>query len=172
MDNYKCCFTGLRPQKLSFIEHSDEYKLVMSRFEIIIKKLINKYNINYFISGMALGWDTWCAKLILELQNDYPAIILECALPCNNQDKYWNTQDKATYRKILSGSQIITYTQKVYSSDCMMKRNRYMIDSCDYVVGLWDGQPGGTASTIKYAISQNKKIIVINPDNLEVRIKF
>lgn len=167
----KCCFTGLRPQKLSFSENSEIYKLILKKLDQILKQLINAYHVNYFISGMALGWDTWCAKEILVLKNEYPEIILECALPCKNQDKYWNISDKISYQEVLSHSDKVTYIQHNFSYNGIMERNRYMVDCSRYVIALWDGQSGGTEKTLRYAIDQNKRIIVLNPIDLKISTK-
>jgi len=90
-------------------------------------------------------------------------IAIECAIPCLNQDKYWNESDKHRYAEILSKADNVVQLQEKYTSDCMIKRNRYMVDKCLYVLALWDRQNGGTANTIKYALEKNRRIIVINP---------
>ena len=62
-----CCFTGLRPQKLIFKENSEQYNIIMSKCEKYIIQLINRYDVTNFISGMALGWDIWCAEKVLKI---------------------------------------------------------------------------------------------------------
>ena len=81
----KCCFTGLRPQKLNFKENSEQYNIIISKCEKYIIQLIKRYNVTNFISGMALGWDIWCAEEILKLRDRYSNISLECAIPCSEQ---------------------------------------------------------------------------------------
>ena len=157
-----CCFTGLRPQKLNFTEGDTMYYEIMQKWERYIIQLIERYGVNYFISGMALGWDTWCAEEILKLKNVYN-IKLECAVPCIGQDKFWSKTDKQRYKKILKSANYINVLQKCYSNDCMINRNHYMVDKSLYVLALWDSQQGGTADTIQYAIKQKRRIIVINP---------
>ena len=39
-----------------------------------------KNNYNNFISGMALGIDMLCAKIIISLKSKYSNIMLECAI--------------------------------------------------------------------------------------------
>ncbi len=49
-----------------------------------------------------------------------------------------------------------------YTSDCMLKRNRYMVDNSDIVIAVWDGRSGsGTGATVNYAKKQGKKVIII-----------
>ncbi len=168
-ENY-CCFTGLRPQKLNFKEDSKKHNIIMSRCEKYIIQLIEGYNVTNFISGMALGWDIWCAEEILKLRDRYSSISLECAIPCLGQDKYWSESDKHRYVEILSKADNIIQMQEKYTSDCMIKRNRYMVDKSLYVFALWDRQVGGTASTIKYALEKERRIIIINPITSEILV--
>ena len=167
--NY-CCFTGLRPQKLNFKEDSKKHNIIMSRCEKYIIQLIEGYNVTNFISGMALGWDIWCAEEILKLRDRYSSISLECAIPCLGQDKYWSESDKHRYVEILSKADNIIQMQEKYTSDCMIKRNLYMVDKSLYVFALWDRQVGGTASTIKYALEKERRIIIINPITSEILV--
>ena len=161
IENY-CCFTGLRPQKLNFEEGSQTYDKIMEKCENYIIQLIEKYGVTHFVSGMALGWDTWCAREVLELKQKYN-IKLECVIPCSNQDKLWNATDKKRYRTILKKADEVNVLQAHYSSDCMLKRNHFIVDKSLYVLALWDGQNGGTAETLAYSMKCKRQIIIINP---------
>ncbi len=163
-----CCFTGLRPQKLIFKENSEQYNIIMSKCEKYIIQLINRYDVTNFISGMALGWDIWCAEKVLKIKEKYPKISLECALPCKGQNKYWNESDKIRYAEILGKADSVVYSQEKYTYDCMMKRNMYMIDKSLYVFALWNRQSGGTANTIKYALEKERRIIIINSVTMKI----
>jgi uncharacterized phage-like protein YoqJ len=48
----------------------------------------------------------------------------------------------------------------------MQDRNKWMVDHCDALVAIWNGTSGGTANCVKYALSVNKPIVMINPKNL------
>jgi uncharacterized phage-like protein YoqJ len=62
------------------------------------------------------------------------------------------------------------YTDKRnYTKGCMQKRNRVLVDSCDTLLAVFDGQPGGTRHTIDYAKKKGKRVIVLNPAEM-VRI--
>ena len=61
-----------------------------------------------------------------------------------------------------------TMLQREYTSDCMDKRNRYMVDHADYILAVWNGCPSGTGNTVRYAHKKGKSIIVINPVSLDV----
>ena len=76
-----CCFSGHRPQKLGYGENSTQCDELKGRLEELIKNLIEKEGITYFVSGVALGVDTYAANIVLNLKAQYPGITLECAYP-------------------------------------------------------------------------------------------
>lgn len=84
----KCCFTGHRPQKLPFRfeEPHPECIRLKSRIATEIEQLIVEQNVFYFICGMALGVDTFCAESVFALKEKYPQIMLESAIPCAGQE--------------------------------------------------------------------------------------
>ena len=55
----------------------------------------------------------------------------------------------------------MTTTVLRYSPDCMMRRNRYMVDRASLLLACYNGYPGGTQSTLLYAQRQGLQTIVI-----------
>lgn len=167
---YACAFTGHRPQKLPWRTNENDEKCIILKQKIknAIIYLIDKRQVNYFISGMAQRIDTYVAEMVLELKLS-KIISLECAIPCDNQTKGWTEKEVIRYNSILAKADKITYVSHGYSKDCMMKRNRYMVDNSDFLIGVWDGQNSGTANTIKYAQEKNKHILIIEPNTLKQR---
>ena len=162
---YTCCFTGHRPKNLpwGYNEKGIRFLFFKLKLYFLIKKLI-KQGYTHFISGMALGVDIICAELILKIKSKNKNISLECAIPCKNQTKLWNIFQKKRYTKICSQADKITYiTNTTYTNSCMQKRNCYMIDNSNLVVAVYTNKSGGTAKTLEYAKSKNKKIIIIKP---------
>jgi len=117
----------------------------------------------HFISGMALGVDQWAAEALLQLKGHYPQIVIEAAIPCLNQDVKWNRAQKERYRHLLAQCDVKTVLQPEYTPGCMMERNMYMVGKSDLVIAVWNGKPGGTSRTVKYAENQNKTIVIISP---------
>lgn len=163
----KICFTGHRPKGLPWgydetKESCVKFKNVM--YSIIENAIINGYS--YFISGMALGIDMICAEIVLELKRKYAGVMLECAIPCLNQDEKWAATQKIRYKKILSEADVIHYvSESAYHDNCMNERNKYMVDECDAVIAVWNGKPSGTGNTIKMAKAAGKKIRIVSPEN-------
>ena len=112
----------------------------------------------------------YAAEIILGLKESYPAITLESAIPCESQAAKWNEDLRDRYYEIASKCDKETLIQRHYSSDCMHKRNRYMVDQADYIIAVWDGRPSGTGKTVQYAQSQGKYVKIINPRDLSVDV--
>ena len=163
-----CCFTGHRPQKLGYGENSIQCDELKNRLEEPIIELIEKEGVTHFISGVALGVDTYAANIVLKLKSNYPMITLECAIPCETQAVKWNERDRDIYYDLLSKSDKETLLQQKYTSDCMQKRNEYMVDNSNYVIAVWNGKPSGTGNTVKYAMKNNKMVLLVDPQTLEI----
>lgn len=163
-----CCFTGHRPQSLPFRYNENDIRCVKLKQRLYdeILRMISENNISHFISGMALGVDTYAAEIVLELKKQWMQIILECAIPCENQSEKWKERDRDRYFGIIEKCDKETLLQTQYTSDCMEKRNKYIVDHSDYVIAVWDGSPSGTGKTVRYAQAQNKPVIIINPNEL------
>ena len=131
-------------------------------FSIIEKAIINGYT--YFISGMALGIDMICAEIVLELKKKYKNVMLECAIPCLNQEKKWPLSAQERYKKILKKADIVQYVSKAeYTDSCMNDRNNYMVEQSDVVIAVWNGRPSGTGNTVRMAKIAGKKVRIVNP---------
>ena len=58
-----------------------------------------------------------------------------------------------------------TLVQEEYTPDCMLRRNRYMVDHSAMVIAVYDGQSGGTRRTLEYAIRRQVPFVDIRPTN-------
>lgn len=164
-------FTGYRLQKMPFPE--DEKNDLYTRFREQELKVINRLmELGYtdFISGVAQGFDTWAAEDVLSLKKKNKSITLECAIPCPQQDNQWSADDQRRRKKILRHATSSITTGDYPSKANFLKRNRYMVDKADVVVCAYDGQSGGTAYTVKYALDNDKIVIQINPQTAKVSI--
>ena len=157
MDSKKqmtCCFTGHRYLPKDKLEEIKE----LTKTEVI--KLISN-GVKYFGAGGALGFDALAAQIILELKEDYPNIKLILVLPCYNQTLKWQKEDVIIYEDIKSKCDKYVYISKEYNNECMLKRNRHLVDNSHYCICYMNKQNGGTAYTVKYANDNQLKIINI-----------
>lgn len=149
-----CCFTGHRNipyNKYSEIQHQ-------TRTEI--EKLI-KNGVNVFICGGAIGFDLLCGEIVSEFKEIHD-IKLIMAIPCRNQEKYYNFQDKIRYNTLIENADKNIYISENYFSGCMHKRNRYMVDLSEYIIIYCAKTTGGSYYTKEYAKTKGLNLIEIN----------
>ena len=159
-----CCCTGHRQKGFPFKYGTDlkKHNEYLNALEEKIKLAITDYGVTNFISGMALGADLDFAEIVLKLRKHYP-VTLECAIPCPDQTLMWNGADKLRYESILKSADKINLISERYTPDCMLKRNRYMVDKSEVLIAVFNGvERGGTWYTINYAKKNNKQIEIID----------
>ena len=130
MDIQNCCaFTGHRPAHFGFKHdetHVDCIALKTAMREAI-QSLVHRGVVTYF-SGMALGVDMWGAEIVLELKEQYPELRLIAVLPCETQAKPWLAAQQKRHLELLSRCDRVIYISRQYTPNCMLQRNRYMVD--------------------------------------------
>lgn len=157
-----CCFTGNRPQKLpwGFNEKNPNCVIIKNKLAEEIEKAL-KLGYRHFISGMALGIDQFAFEIVMKKKKQYPDIFLEAAIPCEGQECKWSVSQKKVYNSMLDRSDKITIISPTYTMNCMMDRNKYMVDKSSLVIAVYNDTPGGTMKTIKYAQSKNVQTVII-----------
>lgn len=150
--NITCCFTGHRQIP------STDYPIIKEQLEDTITMLINNYGVKYFGVGGALGFDTLVAKTILNIKKYSPDIKMILVLPCKNQTDRWNEYDKIVYENIKKQADKIVYIEEQYTDDCMLKRNRHLVNNSEFCVCYMTRNYGGTAYTYSYAKRRGLKI--------------
>lgn len=160
----KICFTGYRPHKMPFEmnENDNDFSHLCLVAEKLIEAQIELGN-KYFISGMAQGADLMLAEIVIKLKQKYSDVFLECALPFRHQSKKWSAKYKTVYDDIIKNCDKITVISEKYSALCFLQRNKYMVDSSDIVIAVYDGKKGGTHYTCQYAQKKGRQIIILNP---------
>lgn len=166
-----CCFTGHRPQKLSWgldEEHPDCISL-KSILKEQIERMIEK-GVCTFITGMAIGTDIWAAEIVLDLKRAYPHIQLIAAIPHEGQERSWSEKYKARYAVIRANANQEFVLHEHYTRSCMHERNRYMVDNSAHMIAVFNGEKGGSKETIDYAKRKGLEIIIINPDDMSITL--
>ncbi len=157
-----CCFTGHRPNRLPWgMNETDPRCLSMK--EELEQRLDGVYESGYrhFICGMAIGCDMIFAEAVLRLRERHPEVRLEAAIPCGSQPDRWNEAQRKRYNRLLDRCDSVTVLQIRYTPDCMQRRNRYMVDRSSLLLACYNGRPGGTQSTMLYAMRENIPIITV-----------
>lgn len=156
-----CCFTGHRPTKLPWgFDESDERCIALKKRILDAVETACEEGYTHFICGMAMGCDLYFAEAVLTAKERFPSLTLEAAIPCLTQTDAWPAEQKERYASILAACDYETVVQEQYSRDCMQRRNRYMVDHAAMLISVHDGLPGGTRSTVLYAM--RRKLMVVN----------
>ena len=108
---------------------------------------------------MAMGFDIIAAESVLLLKRAGRNVRLVCVLPFEGQGDGFSEPWHSRYNKIIENADEIVVMSKEYYKGCYFKRNAFLVDNSDYVITWYDGKPGGTASTLKYAKKKGRRII-------------
>lgn len=149
-------FTGHRPDKLGgYHVPNPVYNHVCQQIE----KVLIEFQPEKVISGMALGVDQWAAYIAYKLNIPFMA-----AIPFEGQETAWPAKSQQTYQKLvkLASEQVIVSAGK-YSGLKMQIRNEWMVNQCDKLIAVYNGDiSGGTFNCIQYAKNVKKDIYYID----------
>lgn len=149
-----CCFTGHR------VIPASETARIRSALTASVSDLLQK-GVTCFRNGGAVGFDTAAALAVLDVKKQHPEISLIMDLPCQGQSRSWNAREKAAYEFILSSADEVHYLAPHYYNGCMQMRNRHMVDRSAYLIAYQTSAYGGSAYTVRYALSQGLTLIRI-----------
>lgn len=170
MEKIACAFTGHRPKSFpwKYNESAPDCVLLKEVLSAQIKELANR-GVTDFLSGMAQGTDLWCSQIILDLRTKNPALKLHCILPCRGQENKWTTSAQDRYHAILRQANEVIYAGQEYSRDCMLIRNRYIVDHSSFLLAIYNGiWRSGTGATVRYALKQGREVIIIDPISRDI----
>ena len=160
-----CAFTGHRPRKFPWKYDEADSRCVALKAVLAeqIAALVDA-GFTQFLSGMAEATDTWSALSVLDLRENDPAIKLHCILPCKEQADKWSVSSRDLYHSILDRADSIIYVSRAYHKNCMLDRNRFLVDHAAALLAVYNGERrGGPAATMRYAQTMGREIIVIDP---------
>ena len=165
MATITCAFTGHRPKSFpwKYNESASDCVLLKEALAAQIEALANR-GVTDFLSGMAQGADLWCSQIVLDLKEKNPALKLHCVLPCKGQESKWTASAQEHYHSILAQANEVVYVGQEYSRDCMLERNRWLVDRVSILLAVYDGTyRSGTGMTVRYAQKLGREIIIIHP---------
>lgn len=149
--------TGHRPDKLGGYGEEAFAHLVTFAEKSIIVCMANFDDADWFITGMALGWDQAIAQACVNLGIQFTA-----AIPCGEQSARWPAHAKKRYSDLLDQAfQRQWVSIYPYTPGCMQKRNEWMVHHSTRILALWNGDlGGGTFNCLEHA--WNKKVPIVN----------
>lgn len=163
--NRACAFTGHRPSKFPWRYDETDSRCVALKAALTEQiRLLVAAGVTQFLSGMAEGTDIFCAEIVLALREKNPALKLHCILPCTAQAEKWSASSQELYRSILERADSVVYVSRDYHKDCMLERNRFMVEHASVLLAVYNGaRRSGTGATVNYARKMGREIIVIDP---------
>lgn len=162
-----CCFTGHRPNRLPWLADPCDLRTKALK-QALWQRILSSYEQGYtcFLSGMALGVDLICARLVLELAETEREVQLVAVVPYPAQAARWSAADRREYQAVLhSCGERIVVVSPSYHRQCFALRNRYLVDHARRIIGVYDGAPsGGTFQTLEYARKQGLEMELLVPE--------
>ena len=142
---HTCCFTGHRPGKL----RTPEAEIRAWLEKQIGRAVADGYDT--FITGCAMGVDLWAGEAVLRKREENPAVRLVAAIPWPGMAEHWEKEWRDRFREVIArADEAVTicdrYHKYVYS-----QRNIWMVDRSSRLIAFYNGLPGGTGSTVRYA---------------------
>ena len=155
-----CCFTGHRPTKLPWrYDEADPRCTALKRRMTDAVELAYEQGYRHFICGMAMGCDLYFCECVLALRERRPEVTIEAAIPCPTQADAWPEAQRARYRALVEACDFETMVSARYTSSCMQRRDRYMVDHASLLIAAFDGSAGGTRYTMEYAMRRGISVV-------------
>lgn len=155
-----CCFTGHRPAKLPWRYDESDPRCAALKLRIRdAVELAYEQGYRHFICGMAQGCDLYFCEKVLEMRSIHPDITVEAAIPCPTQADSWPAAQRERYRALVTACDFETMVSSQYTSSCMQRRDRYMVDHSSMLIAAFDGSAGGTRYTVEYAMGRGIPVV-------------
>ena len=161
-----CCFTGHRPEKLpwGYNEEDPRCLALKQRISSAVEAACRE-GFRHFLCGMAAGCDLYFCEAVLLLRQRCLGVTVEAAIPCPTQADDWPADLRGRYRRLVAECDYQTMVSQAYTSQCMLRRDRYMVDHASLLIAAFNGSPGGTRYTLEYAMRKGLQIV-----DLDIRV--
>lgn len=161
-----CCFSGHRPEK---IVPCDMQSMEIPSFlrAPLSEAIRDAYaqGRSVFLSGMSRGFDLWAAQAVLSLADELPLSLLAIT-PFKGHEQRWEAPWQALHHEICARAEAVYSVMPAYAYDVFYARNRFLIDASSQLICYYNGHPGGTRYTMRYAGAQNVPIINLEDGQL------
>ncbi len=144
----RCALTGHRDLPADFDRNA-----LHDRLEELIRG-----GCDSFLCGMATGFDLAALECIVDLKRRYH-VRVEACIPYAQQAYGFPREEKKKYRELLKECDEVTVLSEHYYVNCLLARNRYMVDKCDLLFAYRTKDRGGAAYTVDYAVRKGVKVV-------------
>ena len=157
------CLTGHRPKSLPW--GYDEEKESCKKFKKDLFAIFTgaiEYGLKTYLIGMAEGFDMIGGEILIELRKRHKEIKVIAVVPCKDQEIKWKSEQQKRYKNLLKKCDDVIILQENYTTDCMNKRNKYIVEHSSVVIACYNGKPSGTGNTIRFAKENRLKVKIID----------
>ena len=155
----KYMITGHRPQGLGGFRDNPIQERCKEWIDEKIREIVKADPNPQFISGMAIGVDTWWAEAALRKGLDVLAYV-----PFEGQEGRWPPRVQKRYHQILELAEVRYVCDPGYAGWKMFRRNEAMIEDADRCFAIWNGKrQGGTYQCIEHILKAGKPLETFNP---------
>ncbi len=116
-----------------------------------------KEGYDYFLCGMAYGFDLTALRCLVDLKAKY-SFEIEACIPFYGQEKSFSETNRKEYENLLTWCDKKVVLFPKYHAGVYLARDRYMVDACDTVLAHCLRDTGGTAYTVNYAQKKGKEV--------------
>jgi len=159
------CFSGHRPQKLYSLVKAG-YDSLDDLRESVRAEILKIIDMGYktFICGMAHGFDLICGCLVVEIKAEarFRDIQLVAAMPFPEHG--FSSPWSVPHQLVLGNADKVEIVCPAFSKQAYLERNQFMVDRSSLLLCYFDGLPGGTGHTVKYATEKHLRIINLASD--------
>lgn len=152
MESEVCCFSG----------HRDIPAGEREGLERLLDKYIEELSqcgVKRFLCGGAMGFDTMAARAVLRAREKNDGIALLLAIPYRGVEKHRSEAERLKFEDILAQADSVHYIADTYDRDCMLRRNRYMVERSGVCIAYMTHNSGGTAYTVAQALKKGIEVI-------------
>lgn len=129
---------------------SDEEKRLK---DVILSVLKETPDAVFYLGGYG-NFDNLCNRMLKEIQKEFPNLKRVFVTPYLDPDRSVLKNAEGNYDEIL-----YPFWDKIFPRSAIEKRNRWMIDKSDIVIGYICRSYGGAAKTFDYALQKGKRSV-------------
>ena len=152
---YRCAFTGHRPEKII----GSEGKIIVELRKEILMAIDDGYQV--FLTGMSRGVDLWAADIVIELRRYNKDLKLMCVIPFEGMEERWPVDWKKHYNLVRKQADWVQVLSDRYSPDVYQNRNQWLVNHSSRLIAVFNGESSGTGNTIQYAWEQGIPVEII-----------
>ena len=152
---YRCAFTGHRPEKVI----GSEGGIIVGLRKEILKAIDDGYTV--FLTGMSMGVDLWAADIVIELRRYNKDLKLMCVIPFEGMEERWSVDWRKHYNLVRKQADWVQVLSDRYSPDVYQNRNQWLVNHSSRLIAVFNGEPSGTGNTIQYAQEQGIPVEII-----------